>query len=177
MVGRDAGSIDPDSGSRAGSSGGPVRFRTEPQPSLDSSERIWQGVYSYADGQARFRITIDVTLNRFTLQRSQGSDYKAMLRQLVGKAASHALQAAASGSRVEHLNFDIEIIGVKLTRVGAGVFEPGPGGDWFVVQAFVPGGSDSFLLGVNDHMAAGEFFVPRPESTGAVARELGKLLA
>ncbi len=175
MPGRDQGPIDPQLGTPANRSGRPVRFRTEPQRSLDTTERIWQGVYSYADGWARFGITIDATLNRLTLRRSAGSDYGVMLLELVGKTAGAALKKAVPGPSVAQLSFEIEIVGVKLTRVSAGVFQPGPGGDWLVVQAFVPGGSESFLLGINDHMAAGELFIPQPESSPAILKALARV--
>ncbi|UCF21197.1 MAG: hypothetical protein JSU87_07370 [Gemmatimonadota bacterium] len=175
MPGRDQGPLDPQSSPPNGGSGRPVRFRTEPQRSLDTAERIWQGVYSYADGWARFGITIDATLNRLTLRRSSGSDYSEMLHQLVGRAAEPALNTAVRGPRVEQLSFEMEIVGVKLTRVSAGVFKPGPGGDWLVVQAFVSGGSDAFLLGINDHMATGELFIPRSESSPVVLKALARV--
>ena len=153
----------------------PLRFRTEAQPSGDPLRRRWQAVYSYGEGWSRFYIVINLGRHVLTLQRLSDADYSAMLRALAGKPEGSLTPLPPPSTRVESLSFDIEIVGLKMTRQNAGAFRADASGDWLVVQAFVPRSVESFLLGVNDRLHAGELMMTKPESVPAVVRTLSQV--
>ena len=150
----------------------PLRFRTESQVGRDSMERRWAGIYSYGEGWARFGIVVDLALNTLTLQRSPDADYGALLSELSGKSSGRSPAAQSPESRVSKLSLDAELVGLKLSRASAGTFQAAPAGDWVVIQAFIPGGTDSFLLGLNDRLASGELYIPTAKSVPAVMQAL-----
>lgn len=146
----------------------PLRFRAQAEPGGDPMRRRWQAIFSYGEGWSRFHFVINLNRNTLTIHRSLDVDYTAMLRALAGKPHGSLTPLPPPTTRVESLTFDTEIIGLKMSRVNAGAFRAGPEGDWLVVQAFVPRGSESFLLGVNDRLNAGEIVIPRPEAATSV---------
>ena len=93
-----------------------------------------------------------------------------MLRELAGKPPESLTPIPPPSRRIDSLTFDIEIIGLKMPRVGAGAV--GPAGDWLVVQAYLPRSTESFLLGVSNRLAAGEIIVSRPESGPTIVHVL-----
>jgi hypothetical protein len=135
-------------------------------------ERRWEGIYSYGEGWARFGIVVDLALNTLTLQRSPDADYGTLLSELAGKSSGRPPAAGSPESRVNRLGLDAELVGLKLSRASAGNFQAAPAGDWVVIQAFIPGGTESFLLGVNDRLASGEIYIPSAESIPAVMQAL-----
>ncbi len=151
-----------------------LRFRTEAEPGGDPMRRRWQAVYSYGEGWARFHIVVNLSRGTLTLHRSLEADYMPMLRQLIGKHNSMTLLRLPK-QKVESMTFDIEILGYKMSRMNTGEFQSGPSGDWLVVQAFVPGSAESFLIGVNDRLNAGEIVIRREESTPVVFRVLSQV--
>jgi hypothetical protein len=134
--------------------------------------RRWQAIFSYGEGWARFHFVINLNRNTVTFHRSLDVDYTAMLRVLSGKSQGSLTPLPPPTSKVESLTFDTEIVGLKMSRVDAGAFRAGPAGDWLVVQAFVPRGSESFLLGVNDRLNAAEIVITRPEAVTPVVHAL-----
>ena len=150
----------------------PLRFRTEAEPGGDPMRRRWQAIYSYGEGWSRFQIVANLSRSTVTLHRSLDADYTAMLRALAGKANGSMTPLPPPTAKLESQTFETEIVGLKMTRVDAGAFQAGPAGDWLVMQAFVPRGAESFLLGVNDRLNAGEIIVARPESVPAVVQAL-----
>lgn len=153
----------------------PLRFRTEAEPSGDPLRRRWQAVYSYGEGWSRFHIVINLNRHVLTLHRLSDADYSAMLRALAGRPEGSLTPLPPPSTRVESLSFDIEIVGLKMTRRNAGAFQADPSGEWLVVQAFVPCSVESFLLGVNDRLHAGELIMAKPESAPAVVRALSQV--
>jgi hypothetical protein len=150
----------------------PLRFRAEAEPGGDPMRRRWQAIFSYGEGWARFHFVINLNRNTVTFHRSLDVDYTAMLRVLSGKSQGSLTPLPPPTSKVESLTFDTEIVGLKMSRVDAGAFRAGPAGDWLVVQAFVPRGSESFLLGVNDRLNAAEIVITRPEAVTPVVHAL-----
>lgn len=150
----------------------PLRFRAEAEPGGDPMRRRWQAIFSYGEGWSRFRFVVNLNRNTLTFHRSLDVDYSAMLRMLGGKSTASLTPLPPPTAKVEALTFDTEIIGLKMSRVDAGAFRAGPAGDWLVVQAFVPRGSESFLLGVNDRLNAAEIVIPRAEAVTSVVHAL-----
>ncbi len=148
-----------------------LRFRTEAEPGGDPMRRRWQAVYSYGEGWSRFGIVVNLERGKLTLHRSLEADYTPMLRQLVGRPGS-LTPLPLPKPKLESMTFDVEILGYKLARVSAGEFQPGRSGDWLVLQAFVPQSAESFLVGINDRLNAGEVVVPRVESEQPVFHAL-----
>ncbi len=64
---------------------------------------------------------------------------------------------------------------MRMSRINSGASLGGDAGDWLVVQAFVPGGAQSFLLGINDRLHAGEIVTSTPESGLAVFHTLSQV--
>ncbi|KPK80157.1 MAG: hypothetical protein AMS25_09920 [Gemmatimonas sp. SM23_52] len=153
----------------------PLRFRTEAEPSGDPLHRRWQAVYSYGEGWSRFHIVINLGRHVLTLQRLSDADYSAMLRALAGRPEGSLTPLPPPSIRVESLSFDLEVVGLKMARQNAGAFRADPSGDWLVVQAYLPRSVESFLLGVNDRLNAGELIIAKPESTPAVVRALSQV--
>ncbi len=151
-----------------------LRFRTEMEPSGDPMRRRWQAVYSYGEGWARFTMAVNLNRGTLTLHRTQDADYAPMLRQLMGKPSSVTPIPPAT-PKVESMSFDIEILGYKMTRINAGDFQAGGLGDWLVVQAYVPRSAESFVLGVNDRLNAGEIVIKRTQSVPAVLHVLSQI--
>ena len=150
----------------------PLRFRAEAEPGGDPMRRRWQAIFSYGEGWSRFHFVINLNRNTLTFHRSLDVDYTAMLRALAGKPQGSLTPLPPSTTKVESLTFDTEIVGLKMSRVDAGAFKAGPEGDWLVVQAFVPRGSESFLVGVNDRLNAAEIVITRPEAITSVVHAL-----
>ncbi len=148
-----------------------LRFRTEARPGGDPMRRCWEAIFSYGEGWARFDVVVNLSRATLTLHRSLDADYSAMLRQLLGKTNS-LTPIPRSPRKVESMTFDIEILGYKMSRQGAGEFQPGRSGDWLVVQAFLPGSADSFLFSVNDRLNAGEIAIQNARSMPTVANTL-----
>lgn len=153
----------------------PLRFRVEAEPGGDPMRRRWQAVFSYGEGWARFKIVVNLSRNSLTFHRSLDADYTAMLRALAGKPSGSVTPLPPPASRVESLTFETEIVGLKMSRVDAGAFQAGPAGDWLVVQAFVPRGAESFLVGVNDRLNAGEIVITRAEAVPVVVHALSQV--
>jgi hypothetical protein len=153
----------------------PLRFRTEVEPGGDPMRRRWQAIYSYGEGWARFQIVANLSRNTLTLHRAVDADYSAMLEALAGGPQGSLTPLPPPTTKLESLTFDTEIIGLKMSRVDAGVFQAGPAGDWLVLQAFVPRGSESFLLGVNDRLNAAEIVIMRPEAMTAIVHALSQV--
>ncbi len=150
----------------------PLRFRAEAEPGGDPMRRRWQAIFSYGEGWSRFHFVVNLNRNTLTFHRSLDVDYTAMLRVLAGKTGVSLTPLPPPTTRVESLTFDTEIVGLKMSRVNAGAFKAGPEGDWLVVQAFVPRGSESFLVGVNDRLNAAEIVITRPETVTSVVHAL-----
>ena len=151
---------------------GLLRFRTESEPGGDPMRRRWQAVYSYGEGWARFQIAMNLGRNTLTLFRTLEADYTAMLRDLADKPMGSLTPIPPPSPKVESLSFDVELIGLKMTRVNAGAFQEGPAGEWLVVQAYVPRSAESFLVGVNDKLNAGEIVIPNIDSAPIVVHAL-----
>ncbi|NIR44296.1 MAG: hypothetical protein GWN99_00035 [Gemmatimonadetes bacterium] len=133
--------------------------------------RCWEAIFSYGEGWARFDVVVNLNRGTLTLHRSLDADYSPMLRQLLGK--SNSLTPIPQSSRkVESMTFDVEILGYKMSRQGAGEFRPGRSGDWLVVQSFLPGSADSFLFSVNDRLNAGELTIQNERSLPTVISTL-----
>jgi hypothetical protein len=103
------------------------------------------------------------------------TDYTALLRELAGKTDESLTPLPPPPRRVETLTFDIDIIGLKMSQVRPRAVASGPTGDWLVVQAYLPGSSKSFLLGVSNRLCAGEIVIPEPESGRAVVHALSQV--
>ncbi len=153
----------------------PLRFRTEVEPGGDPMRRRWQAVFSYGEGWSRFQFVVNLSRSTVTFHRSLDADYTAMLRALAGKPSGSLTPLPPPTAKVESLTFETEIVGLKMSRVDAGAFQAGPAGDWLVVQAFVPRGAESFLLGVNDRLNAGEIVITRSEAVPAVLQALSQV--
>ena len=160
--------------STVGATPSSLRFRTEAEPGGDPMRRRWQAVYSYGEGWARFHMVVNLTRGTLTLHRSLEANYSPMLRQLMGRANS-LTPLPLPTPKIESMTFDVEILGYKMTRVNAGDFQLGPSGDWLVVQAFVPGSAESFLVGVNDRLNTGEIVIRKEESAPAVLHVLSQV--
>ncbi|MGD8868560.1 MAG: hypothetical protein PVI01_13055 [Gemmatimonadales bacterium] len=157
-------------------SAGHVRFRTESEMGLGALQRRWQATHSSAKGWSCFKITIDLDRHRCTLGRVPETDYSALLRDLAGKTDESLTPLPPPPRRVESLTFDIDIIGLKMSQVTPrAAARGGPAGDWLVVQAYLPGSTESFLLGVSNRFSAGEIVVPKPESGRAVIQALSQV--
>ncbi len=154
---------------------GQVRFRTEREPGIDPLRRRWGATYAHRDGWSRFTIALDLTRNSCTLFRSADADYRAMLRELAGKQADSLTPIPPPARRLQLLTFDIEVVGLRVSRINSGVAQGGNSGDWLVVQAFVPGGAQSFLLGINDRLHTGEIVTSTPDSGLAVFQALSQV--
>ncbi len=154
---------------------GHVRFRTEREPGVDPMRRRWEATYAHRDGWSRFSIAVDLTRNSCTFFRSPDGDYTAMLRELAGKAADSITPIPAPTRRLQLLTFDIEIVGLRMSRINSVAGPGGNSGDWLVVQAFVPGGAQSFLLGINDRLHTGEIVTSAPDSGVAVFHALSRV--
>lgn len=152
---------------------GHVRFRAESEPGLDSLSRRWQATYSHGQNWSRFGIAIDLSRHTCTITRTPETGYAALLRELAGKPADSLTPIPPPSRRVDSLTFDMDIIGLKMPRVRAGA--TGPAGDWLVVQAYLPGSTESFLLGVSSRLAAGEIVVSRPEAGPAIVHTLSQV--
>lgn len=153
----------------------PLRFRAEAEPGGDPMRRRWQAVFSYGEGWARFHFVINLNRNTVTFHRALDVDYTAMLRMLAGRSQNSLTPLPPPTAKLESLTFDTEIVGLKMSRVDAGAFKAGPEGDWLVVQAFVPRGSESFLVGVNDRLNAAEIVITRPEAVTTVVHALAQV--
>lgn len=151
-----------------------LRFRTEAEPGGDPMRRRWKAVFSYGEGWSRFSIVVNLERGTLTLHRSLEADYSPMLRQLVGRPSA-LTPLPLPKRKLESMTFDVEILGYKLARISAGEFQAGRSGDWLVVQAFVPNSAQSFLVGVNDRLNAGEVVIPRAESEPAVFHVLSQV--
>lgn len=170
--------------SRAGSAGGydhfaqagarVFRFRAQPEMGSEPSRRCYKAAYSHGDGSSRFRIDIDLARHELTFHRGAGDDYRAMLLDLAGHPPGVS-RIPSPQSRVGSLGFDMGLIGLKMPAVQGALTAADRSGGWLVVQAFLPGGTDSFLLGTNEQQAAGEIVIPRPKSTRAVVLTLAKV--
>ncbi|MGD8698829.1 MAG: hypothetical protein PVJ43_06035 [Gemmatimonadales bacterium] len=156
-------------------SAGHVRFRTEREMGLGALQRRWLATHSWVDGQARFKITIDLDHGRLTLARTPEADYSALLEDLAGKDHESLTPLPPPSRRVESLTFDIDIIGLKMSRVNTRELAGGPAGDWLVVQAYLPGSSESFLLGVSNRLSAGEIVVPKAASGPSIIQALSEV--
>jgi hypothetical protein len=140
--------------------------------------RRWQAIYAHGQGWARFRIAIDLGRQTCTLYRTPDSDYSAMLRELEGKSPDALTPIPKPAKKVDSLTFDVEVVGLKMPRVSPGATAAaGPAGDWLVVQAYLPGSTDHFLLGVSNRLGAGEFVVPKAESGPTVVHVLSQVFA
>lgn len=153
----------------------PLRFRTEAEPGGDPLRRRWQAVYSYGEGWSRFHVVVNLSRHQLTLHRLPDADYSAVLRALWGKPEGSQTPLPPPSRRVESLSFDIDIIGLKMSRQSAGSFRAGPEGDWLVVQAYVPRSVEWFLLGVNDRLNAGELVITKSEAVPAVVQALSQV--
>ena len=149
---------------------GHVRFRAESEPGQNSLNRRWQATYSHGQDWSHFGIAIDLSRQTCTLSRTAETDYSSLLRELAGKPPESLTPIPPPSRRIDSLTFDIEIIGLKMPRVGAGAV--GPAGDWLVVQAYLPRSTESFLLGVSNRLEAGEIIVSRPESGPTIVHVL-----
>lgn len=154
---------------------GQVRFRTEREPGIDPMRRRWEAIFAHRDGWSRFAIALDLTRNSCTLFRAPDGDYKAMLRELAGKAVDSVTPLPPPTRRLQLLTFDVEVIGMRMSRINSGASLGGDAGDWMVVQAFVPGGAQSFLLGINDRLHTGEIVTSTAESGIAVFQTLSQV--
>ncbi len=152
---------------------GQVRFRTESEPGISALSRRWQATYSHGQSWSHFTIAIDLSRHSCTLSRTPETDYSAMLKELAGKPPDSLTPIPPPSRRVDSLTLDVEIIGLKMPRVRSGT--SGPSGDWLVVQAYLPGSTESFLLGVSNRLGAGEMVVPRPEAGPAVVHALSQV--
>ena len=156
-------------------SAGHVRFRTEREMGLGALQRRWLATHSWAEGLSRFKITVDLDHSRLTLARVPEADYSALLRDLAGKTHESPTPLPPPLRRVESLTFDIDIIGLKMSQVNTRAVASGPAGDWLVVQSYLPGSSESFLLGVSNRHSAGEIVIPKPESGPAIYQALSQV--
>jgi len=153
-----------------------LRFRTQPEEKGDPSRRRYQAVYSHEDGWSRFKLALDLARHSLTFFRAPNEDYGPLLLDLAGRPPGIP-RIPPPERRVDSLSFDIEVIGLKMASVQPRAGTGARSGEWSVVQAFVPGGSDSFLLGVNDRLAAGEIVIARPQSVRAVVLALATVFA
>ncbi len=155
---------------------GHVRFRTEREPGIDPMRRRWEATYAHRDGWSRFAIALDLAHNSCTLFRSPDGDYRAMLRELAGKQADSLTPIPPPTRRLKLLTFDMEVIGLRMSRINSNAGSSGgDSGDWLVIQAFVPGGAQSFLLGINDRLQTGEIVTSTPDSGVAVFQALSQV--
>lgn len=152
-----------------------LRFRTETEMGLGALQRRWQATHSSGESWSRFKIQIDLNRHRCTLARMPETDYSALLRDLAGKTEESLTPLPPPSRRVGSLTFDIDIIGLKMSQVGRRAATSGPAGDWLVVQAYLPGSSESFLLGISNRLSAGEIVIPKPESGRAVFQALSQV--
>ena len=151
-----------------------LRFRARREGQGDSTLRRYQATYSHSDGWSRFTIELDIAQNSLTLRRYPDDDYQEMLLDLAGRPPTIP-RIPAPKNTVDSLGFDMEVIGFRMATVQREVTREGRSGDWTVVKAYLPGGADSFLLGTNEPLAAGEILIPRPESTRTVVLTLAKV--
>jgi hypothetical protein len=156
-------------------SAGHVRFRAESEMGLGALQRRWSATYSWGEGRSRFRITVDLDRSRLTLARTPEADYSALLRDLAGRTPESLTPLPPPSRRVETLTFDIDIVGLKMSDVNLQAAPSGPAGDWLVVQAYLPGSSEFFLLGISNRLAAGEIVIPRPQAGPAVLQALSQV--
>lgn len=154
---------------------GHVRFRAESELGKGALERCWEAAYSVGDVWARFRIVVDLGRNTCTLSRTPDTDYGPLLRELAGKTKQSLTPLPTPPQRVDSLTLDVQIIGLKMSQVSAAAVPAGPAGDWLVAQAFLPGSTESFLLGVSNRLSAGEIVIPKPESAPAVLHVLSQI--
>ncbi len=137
--------------------------------------RRWEAIYAHGEGWSRFNIALDLSRNSCTLFRSPESDYSAMLRELAGKPDDSLTPVPPPSRRLQLLTFDMEILGLRLSRIGSDGSVATSAGDWLIIQAFVPGGAESFLLGVNDRLHSGELVMSTPNSGPAVIHALSRV--
>ena len=154
---------------------GHVRFRTESEPDVDPMRRRWQAIHTHGQGAARFQIRTDLGRNTCTISRTADSDYTALLRELAGKTSESVTPVPPPTRRTDSLTFDIDINGLKLPKVASQSAAVGPAGDWLVVQVYLPGSTEWFLLGISDRQGAGEIFVPKAEAGPVVLHALNQV--
>jgi hypothetical protein len=174
--------LDPDArptepSSPAGATGpARVRFRAQGQPGRTETERRWQAAYSVGEDWGRFEISIDLGRGTCTLHRSPGSPPSALLEELAGQGASGATPVPPPTERADSLELDADVIGLKMPKVEPVADRAGGAGDWLVVQVYLPGSTESFLLGLNEHQGSGEIAVLKAEALTAVVRTLARVL-
>ena len=156
---------------------GHFRFRATAEPGGDPMVRIWRATYSHDEGWSYFQIVVNLSRNSCSFHRAADADYTSMLADL-SESLAGPLTSLDSLSRVEALGFDFELIGLKMSReagsqLTGGAFSSGTPGDWMVIQLYLPNSSDSFLLGLNDRLGAGEIVLNRPETGPRVLQALG----
>ena len=159
----------------AGGSGGGAkarglfRFRANPEPGGDPARRLYRVTYSHDDGWSYFNIALDLGRNTCTLYRAGDADYTILLNHLAVTFTGEPLPRGLPTAESESLELDFELMGLRMTRelsaettdpgAFSGAFRADSAGDWLVVQVFVPGGTDTFILALNERMAGGEISI------------------
>lgn len=166
----------------------PFRFRTDRDPrGTDQTRRRWQARYSHSGGWSLFEIAIDLEGVTCTFLRVGGADYRPLLLDLAQTLIGEAVALPELPEPAARLSLDANLVGLKMLRATAsaaeagaaptGPYRPDPNGDWLVVRAYVPDGTESFLLGVSDRVGTGEIVTPDTGSGEAVVRTLSRVFA
>ncbi len=173
--------LDPDvRPSDPSSSAGPtaparVRFRVQSQPGRTETQRRWQAAYAVGEEWRGFGISIDLGRGTCTFYRTAGQPLAALLQELSEQAAAAAPLSTPS-RRLESLQLDAAVVGLRMPKVETVADRAGGAGDWLVVQVYLPGSAQSFLLGLNSSQGAGEIAVPTPDVLPAVVHTLAEVL-
>lgn len=154
-----------------------VRFRAQRDLGSPAARRAWDATYAHEDGWARFKIVVEMTSHTAAFIRTADDAYGPMLRALVGKRPGARPPTVPPTERHESLTFDMEVMGTRMSRLSAGVFNPSAAGDWFVLQVFLPRSAESFILAVNDKTATGELAIPPGRSVSAVVHALAAVFS
>lgn len=162
------------------------RFRSDRDPrATDQAHRRWQARYSHPGGWATFDLSVDLAGGACTFHRVKGTDYSALLADLTRSLMGPGARLPRTSEPVERIALETTVVGLKMARgtgsvrdlggdsAHAGPFRADPSGEWLVVRAFVPDGSESFLLAVSDRLGAAEIVVPSTEAGAAALRTLG----
>lgn len=154
-----------------------VRFRAQRDLGGPTARRSWDATYAHEDGWARFKVVVDMTDHTVAFIRSADDKYGPMLRALAGKRPGARPPAVPPSQRHESLTFDMEVVGTRMARLSAGVFNPSLAGDWFVIQVFLPRSAESFIMAFNDMTATGELAILPGRSVSAVLHALAAVFS
>ena len=149
-----------------------VRFRAQRDPGSPSARPSWDATYGHEDGWARFRVVVDMASHTVAFVRTPDDVYAPILKALAGRRPGVRVPSLPPSERHSSVTFDMQVMGTRMSRLSAGVFNPSAVGDWSVIQVFLPQSAESFILAFNDKTASGELVVPSLRSLQVVISAL-----